>query len=396
MKRVVIFGAGAVGRGFIAPLFSAAGWHVTFLDVIPSLVGTLNADGGYDHRVVDNSHHSQTRVAPVDAFLLSDHETAVSMMADADIAATAVGAAHLESLAPLIAAALRARVELGAPTLNILLCENLHDAPSVLRTALDDAAGHDTSLTVGLVSTSIGRMIPSGVTDPHNPMAISAEPYASLPYDASACVGTQPDVDGLIPISDGFDVFSDRKLYVHNMGHCMLAHLGELIGLEYVWQAVERLDLRYLVRGAMIEAASALSVVHRQPIGPFLDHVNDLLHRFGNRALADTTQRVGRDPERKMQPGDRLLGAYDLCRQAKVAPLHASLAVALGANRLAQVDGWSSQRVLRFLQEHLFYQDEDAVARALLWDQMSLLETGLDTAAHIKRINDEFAVARVL
>jgi len=396
MRRAAVFGAGAVGRGFVAPLLSSAGWHVTFIDVIPGLVESLNADGGYDQVVVDNAGERRTWVAPVDAVALSDHEAVVAVLAEAGIVATAVGASNLVSLAPTIAAGLRARADLESPELDILLCENLHDAPSIVRGAVDDAFGGDTSALVGLVATSIGRMIPGGFHDPANPTAIMVEPYASLPYDASACVGPQPEVVGLIPVRESFDMFVDRKLYVHNMGHCMLAYLGESVGLEYVWQAVERLDLRYLVRGAMVEAVAALSGIYRQPMGPLLDQVNDLIQRFGNRALGDTTLRVGRDPERKMQPDDRLLGAYILCRRAGVAPLHISLAVALGAHQLSKVDGWSVELTREYLQEHLFTNDDDPAARELLWDQLALLETGLDTTGHIKRIDAEYRDARVV
>ncbi|MBN2289605.1 MAG: hypothetical protein JXQ83_09765, partial [Candidatus Glassbacteria bacterium] len=38
------------------------------------------------------------------------------------------------------------------------------------------------------------------------------------------------------------------------------------------------------------------------------EHVEDLLGRFGNRVLGDTIHRVGRDLERKLSPGDRVVG----------------------------------------------------------------------------------------
>jgi mannitol-1-phosphate 5-dehydrogenase len=41
-------------------------------------------------------------------------------------------------------------------------------------------------------------------------------------------------------------------------------------------------------------------------------HVEDLLRRFGNRALGDTVFRVGRDLPRKLAPGDRFIGGLRL------------------------------------------------------------------------------------
>ena len=39
------------------------------------------------------------------------------------------------------------------------------------------------------------------------------------------------------------------------------------------------------------------------------EHINDLIGRFGNKALGDTIYRVGRDIPRKLSRNDRLIGA---------------------------------------------------------------------------------------
>lgn len=336
-------------------------------------------------------------VTPVDAALVTHHERVVDALQQADIAATSVGAAHLGELAPVIAAGLGARSRSGAGPLDFLVCENLHDAPAVVRAHLDAAHGADTSALAGLAATSIGRMIPSGARDPEDPTAVAVEPYSMLPYDASALLGPEPDVPGLVPVRHNFEAFADRKLYVHNMGHCMLAYLAHDRGLDFIWQAVEQVDLRYLVRSAMVESATAIARLHGMPVGDLLDHVNDLLHRFGNRRLGDTAERVGRDPERKMQPGDRLIGAHQLCRRAGVAPLHVSLAVALGASRLEAEAGWSGARIHQHLEHHLFGNgSDDAELRRLLSHQRRQLEGGLDVVACIARIDEHYAVSRVV
>lgn len=394
-RRAVVFGAGAVGRGFVGPLFSAAGWHVTYVDVLPALIDTLNADGRYRQIVVDNHGRRAVWVGPVDAVAVSDANGVIRALVRADMAATAVGAANLGRLAPLIAAGLAERRRHGALPLDFLLCENLHDVGGVLRAALDEAHGGDTSELAGLAATSVGRMIPSETQDPADPSAVVVEPYAQLPYDASALLNSRPDVPGLVPVRH-FGMYGDRKLYIHNMGHCMLAYLAHARGLTYVWEAVELPELRYLVHTAMTESAAALAAVHHVSIGPLFEHVNDLLYRFGNRALGDTSARVGRDPERKMQVDDRLLGAYRLCRTAGVVPLHVSLAVALGAHQLESESGWTTERTEQHLDQHLFEQaGSDPRLRQLLWDQRDLVSRKADVAAHVQRIGAEFSMSRI-
>ena len=396
-RNAVVFGAGAVGRGFVGPLFSAAGWHVTFVDVLPELVDRLNADGGYHQVVVDNAGHRLHRIAPVTARYATDADTVTTALVAADFAATAVGAANMPLLAPAFAAGLRERHRAGRGPLDVLLCENLPGAPAIMREALDEAHGGDTAALAGLVATSIGRMIPSGIWDSGDPTAVAVEPYAMLPYDAAALLTPEPDVAGLEPIRGGFEAYAVRKLYVHNMGHCMLAWLAQEAGLTHIADAAARLGLRHLVQGAMIESTTAVAELHGLPGGALLDHVNDLLHRFQNQALKDTAARVGQDPVRKMQPDDRLLGAHRLCRRAGVAPLHISLAIALGARRLERDAGWSPSEVDAHLEAGLFRgEPDDDRWRRLLTDQQALLREGLDVDAQLARMGAEYAQAEVV
>lgn len=394
MKRVVVFGAGSIGRGFVGASFGSAGWGVTFVDVVQSLVDTLNTDGGYNQVVVSNEGGTVIRVAPVEALHSDDSAAVVAALAEADISATAVGAANLPRVAALIARGAAARKEANRGPLDVLLCENLPEAPRIMRELISAHCMAEVSENVGLIETSIGRMVPTPVPDPSDPTRVRVESYSFLPYDASALLGAEPDVPDLVPIREGFEVYGDRKLYVHNMAHCMLAYLGELRGYVYLWQAAEDLELRYLTRNAMVETAVAISVVRAVPVAPLLLHVDDLLKRFSNRELGDTVERVGRDPQRKMRPDDRLLGSHLFCQRAGVEPLHVSVAVAAGAHRLAAEEGWSRVCVDAYLVEHLFGGDDGKMAAVRF--PFNKGGTGMDVAALVARIDDFFSPSRII
>ena len=66
----------------------------------------------------------------------------------------------------------------------------------------------------------------------------------------------------------------------------------------------------------MTQSALALSKKHGVAADEIYDHVLDLLQRFGNRQLGDTVARVGNDIIRKLGKNDRLVGAYNMCREA--------------------------------------------------------------------------------
>ena len=45
---LTLFGAGNIGRSFIAPVFSAAGYEITFVEINETVVSEINARGEYD------------------------------------------------------------------------------------------------------------------------------------------------------------------------------------------------------------------------------------------------------------------------------------------------------------------------------------------------------------
>ncbi len=129
--------------------------------------------------------------------------------------------------------------------------------------------------------------------------------------------------------------------------------------------------------------------------GRLLDHVDDLLHRFDNRALGDTNERVARDPERKLAAGDRLVGALRNALELGLPSRHLSLAVASGAVRLLAEPGWHEARVWTHLEAGLG-DVMDAGQRRLLRSQVQALGNGFDLDAELERIGKTFEPSRVI
>jgi len=325
-KTAVMYGAGNIGRGFIGQLMSESGYEVVFVDLDEALVARLNADRAYPLRFVSNSGAREIRVENVRAVHALDREGVTKAIAEASVMATAVGAPALPSIAVPVAGGLSRRWSGGnlAP-LNILVCENLADAGGYLRglvaAALDAGARARLDERVGFVETSIGRMVPvmSPEMQEGNPLRIWVEEYAELPVDRDGFRGAIPDIRNMVPHRP-FTFHLQRKLYIHNMGHALTAYLGQRRGHRYVAQAVGDPDVLTTCRAAMMESAQALAREHRVALPELVAHVENLLDRFGNRALGDTLDRVGRDLQRKLAPNDRLIGALGACIRNGVEP----------------------------------------------------------------------------
>jgi mannitol-1-phosphate 5-dehydrogenase len=315
MKQAIMFGAGNVGRGFLGQLFSESGYRVTFVDIDEPLLAALNERGHYTIQLVTNTSTQTVAVGPVRGLLATDQEQVVQALAEADIGATAVGARALEYIAPNLAAGIMRRANQGLERpLHLIVCENLKGAAQILRQMVEDrlpAAYHPyLAGQVGFVDTVIARMVPPLTPElrAQDPSLIIVEPYKELPVDADAFIGPPPEIVGMIP-DRPFSFYTERKLYIHNAGHAVLAYLGYRQNYEYGYQALEHQEIAEAVRGAMTESQQALEKKYNLPAGRLTGHVNDLLDRFRNRALGDTIFRLGRDPSRKLAHQDRLVGA---------------------------------------------------------------------------------------
>ncbi len=344
MKKAVMYGGGNIGRGFIGMLLSRSGYEVTFVDVAEPVVNTLNAQRRYPVRILSGDDHEDVWVENVGAVNGNDQTAVARAIADADIMATAVGVNILKFIIANLVAGIRLRMQENKGPLNIIICENLMDANKILEQMLKEHLTEPEQAwfdeNIGLVEASIGRMVPVQTEEMKDgePLRVCVERYGFLPVDKDAFKGGIPDIRDMVPFSP-FDFYLKRKLYIHNMGHATCAYLGDLYGLTYIYEAIDRDDIYIIVKNAMEQSAQALSKKYGVPVSEILPHINHLLYRFTNRALQDTCQRVGGDPKRKLSPEDRLIGSSKLAYEMGITPAYIAIGAAAGLKRyLAEND----------------------------------------------------------
>jgi len=367
MKQAVMFGAGNIGRGFIGQLFSESGYRVTFVDVDDLLIETLATRGSYTIRLVDNDKVQEAIVAPVTALHSNRQAGEVAQaLAEAGLAATAVGARILPFIAPLVADGIRRRMAAAvASELNIIICENLKDAAATFRImvfehlnpAEQDYANH----WIGFVDTVIGRMVPPPTAEmrAQDPSLIVVEPYKELPVDRRGFTGPIPAVVGMEPC-DNFPAYTARKLYIHNCGHAVLAYLGFLRGYEYGYEALVDESIRPVLEQALVEARQGIVAEYGVEGDWLAQHARELMHRYANRILGDTIFRLGRDPLRKLAPKDRLVGAARLAEKAGLVPSALAGGIAAGFCFDAPEDPMALE-----MQERILTDGLDAVLQAV-------------------------------
>lgn len=320
-----MYGAGNIGRGFIGKTFSDSEFEVCFIDVNNNIVKKLNEDREYPVKIVFNDMQREEIVKNVRAVNGLEIEKIAEEITSADIMATAVGVNVIPKIVKPICYALKKRFKLNTRPLNIIICENLIDADQYLRRLIENEMGAEykpiLDKKLGLIEASIGRMVPVMTEDMQegNILKVWVEPYEELPVDKEAFIGKIPDLKGLVPYSP-FSFYIKRKLYIHNMGHALCAYLGWAKGYTYIYECIADKKIRAVAYEAMKETAKALTVEYKIPMKTLTDHIDDLLNRFANKVLADTVARVGRDPLRKIEYNDRLIGAAVYCEKQGIEP----------------------------------------------------------------------------
>jgi len=328
-----MYGAGNIGRGFIAQLFTNSGYEVTFIDVAEPVIEALNRDGHYPIRFISNEGSRDVWVEGVRAINGGDREKAAEAIATADIMATAVGVRILPHIAPVIAEGIKKRFARSDEPLNIIICENLIEADKLMAKLIKENLTKEEQCLfdqrLGLSEASIGRMVPiqTAQMQDGNPLRICSEEYGFLPVDKNAFKGEIPRIEGMAAF-DNFNFFIERKLFIHNMGHGICAYLGMYLGDTYIYEAVNRGDIVFIAQSAMLESALALSAKYDIPLAGLYDHIQDLIRRFSNRALGDTCARVGADTVRKLGERDRFIGAIHSCEEEALTPAFISIGAA--------------------------------------------------------------------
>lgn len=331
--KAIQFGAGNIGRGFAAQLFTESEYEVVFVDVVDSVVNLINERKSYPIEIVGDNAET-VNITNVRAVNSKDTEAVAREISNADLICTAVGVNVLKFVAPNIAAGIKMRADNGVKEpINIIICENLIHASEILRGYILDSLPTDyedyVRKNVGLVEAVVSRMVPIMTEEQKaiDPLLVCVEAYKKLPVDKRGFIGEIPQIVGLMPY-DNLEGYVERKLFTHNLAHAAAGYLGYLRNHEFVWEAVGDKFVLAKLRAALTETGKALIKKWGFTEKEHQDHIDDLMHRFSNVALGDTCARVGKDPIRKLGPNDRIIGGARLALEYGIKPENVALVAA--------------------------------------------------------------------
>lgn len=298
-KIAVHFGAGNIGRGFVAQFLHESGYEVVFADVSDELIGALQTQPSYVVHEIGEGARDHV-VDGYRAINSATHEgEVVAAIASADLVTTAVGARILRFVAPVIARGLAARAADAAP-LTVIACENAIGGTDLLA---EEVRSHGPAENAVFANCAIDRIVP----EQHGGLDVTIESFSEWVVDRTPFGGTEPEIVGVTWVDD-LEPFIERKLFTVNTAHAAAAYHGHDRGWVQIREALATPELQAEVRAVLDETKALLVEKHGFSPDEQQAYIEKTLKRISNPDLPDTCERVGRGPLRKMSRHERFIG----------------------------------------------------------------------------------------
>lgn len=290
-EKIVIIGAGAIGRGFLPWCFNLEQYELVFVDNNKFIIEQMKKNGGYTTYMVKKGTLVEKFVQVKFAFYFDEFD--ISMISSVNSVYMAVGPRNV----------VKAAAVLKNITCPIILCENDDATVTVLQKALN----------YDRIYFAIPDVITSCSASDEN---LEKDPIAIHTEDGELFVDDRASItNGHIQYVSEVELKKQwtAKLFLHNTPHCVAAYLGALLGLKYVHESMEIEATKEIVVGSMNEMLTALKATWKIS-HDFLDWYSEKeLSRFSNKLLMDPISRVAREPFRKLELDGRLIGASQMC-----------------------------------------------------------------------------------
>jgi mannitol-1-phosphate 5-dehydrogenase len=336
-KSIVVWGAGRIGRGFVADLFSAAGYDIILVDQSQELIAQLRDAGRFTVVHARNADERDDQVVSgYSALSTGQTDELANAIAATDLLAVAVFPQDFPAVVQQLVPGITRRRELRPEVaLDIMLCANLAHAGARFGELLRDALPPDMQAYaadhIGIVESLVIRMVapPPDEARERDPLLVWTNGFSEFPVDGHAFKGDAPHLPGLRLVAD-MRAEETRKLYTYNAFHAALAYLGARRGHDLIVDCLADPEVRTDVEGILGEASLALQAEYGFSADDMARWTDRVLAQTDNPTLGDRVSRYGADPRRKLKRTDRLVGPALLASRHGVDTPHLVRAIAAG------------------------------------------------------------------
>lgn len=307
VKKILIFGAGAIGRGFIAPLLQNYNYKITFVDKDKKLIKKIREKNSFKIAITNENNYQFKKIKVDQVF----HINQKFNIKNYDIVFCCVGPKQCLKIAHKFK---------GAKT--VISCEN--DIFSV--DYIKKLSGNKN------VFFGIPDVITSNTASPDllkidQLMTVTEKGILVLQQ------GSYKLPKKILQVrKDYLHMHWRCKLFIHNAPHAMLAYLGYLKGYKYIHEAMRDPKIKKIIINAMNEITKGV-INSKYVEKKFAEKYKQKeIKRFSNKLLFDPILRVAREPLRKLGKDNRIILALRIAQWNNKFPKYTAIGLIAALN----------------------------------------------------------------
>lgn len=373
-RKVVLIGAGKIGKGYIADIFNEAGYQLVFLCHSLKQAEELRQQGYYTlYKYCDGE--VEPRVSKIEGYeaysTAAEYEQSVAALANTNYATVHLYPGAFASVGHMVGDAIKERVRLGkTDTLDVMLCLNYIDPDLIIRKHIEErleteAEWDDYRNNVGIVLALTFRW--GGNPRPYmlqeDPLCSCVAESPDLPVDREAFKGPIPTDVALRPLAKMRERLA-FKIWGGNVNHCIMSYVGYAKGLTYTFEAEADDEAYKIATLATKEAHFGYDQEYTLTDAEKAEnhrgrHQRDRSQKSKamEQVRKDELTRVGADPGRKLARRDRIIGPALACIKNGKVPYFLTRAAAYAFLFDAKEDGSAV--------EIQTYTKENGIAKAI-------------------------------
>ena len=288
MKLAVHFGAGNIGRGFIAPVLFENDYKVIFVDVNKELVSLINSEKSYRVTSINSNSSDINIVSNITAIDLASADELRTALLGADLISTSVGPKFVKDIYQKVA-------ELDNDRNQIFVAfENMYRASSVSSNSVEKL-----NPNLEIIDAVVDKIVPPQITDS---LSVTVEKYGSIILDEDS-MGRPLKKSDVVNYKN-YDNEFYKKLWLLNGLHLQLAYFAKSNNINFIHEILDKDTGVAFAKKTVSQLSNAFNLLTNQD----LDHDkfnNLIIERFSLSLIKDEVNRICRNPEIKFSRDER-------------------------------------------------------------------------------------------
>ena len=295
MSKTLIIGAGAIGRGFLAPILFESGHKIDFVENQENTLDKFKKRNKFSTALIKNNQYI---FKEINFGKIYTPET-IKNIDDYDAIFLSVGVRNFLKYANFLSSAKL-----------VFILENEFKSSSEFK-----KNSKNMNVFFGIPDVIVSNTAPEKLLAMDN-LTVCAEEGDLILEQGNYDINLG-EIARKVNEKE-LQSYWACKFFIHNTCHAIVAFLGAYTNCTYVHEAIKNEKVNYIVSNAMFVITEALIDQKMVDKNDAKNYMERELRRFRNDLLHDPISRVARDPLRKLAPEDRLIQALNLVNKSNL------------------------------------------------------------------------------